>query len=77
MMFDTYGNIFDLASCGDNCARWIQKASKEQDITVYMPIWMEFIDDEYFCIQDVGTGATAHTNAELYDIWGGYYDRHS
>ena len=34
--------VVDATNCGDNCAKWIQKLGREQDVTVTMYTFMEF-----------------------------------
>lgn len=42
-------------SCGDNCARWIDRIGKIQDIHVHLTYPMRFPDDVRLTVEDTGT----------------------
>lgn len=39
--------IFNASTCGDNCAKWILKMAKSQDITINLRHIMDFGDEEF------------------------------
>lgn len=42
MRFDDTGKIFNASTCGDNCAKWIQKIAEEKDLTIRLGHFMDF-----------------------------------
>ena len=42
MKFDNTGKIFNASTCGDNCAKWIQKIAEEKDLTIRLGHFMDF-----------------------------------
>ena len=42
MKFDNSGKIFNASACGDNCAKWIIRISKEKDLTINLHHIMDF-----------------------------------
>lgn len=45
MAYDDSGKVFNASACGDNCAKWIQKISRDRDLTVSLHHIMHFEDD--------------------------------
>ena len=56
MAFDSTGKIFNASVCGDNCAKWILKISREKDLTINLRHIMEFPEEEF--------------QAEIWNKWG-------
>lgn len=42
LMHHVKDQIFNASNCGDNCARWILKISKEDDLTIELQHIMDF-----------------------------------
>ncbi len=64
LMINDDSNIYNISTCGDNCAKWILKIGKEKDITVNLGYFMDFGDGP-FEIEIVNSGAIAHNNDEF------------
>lgn len=64
-------NIFNASACGDNCAKWILKLSKDKDITINLLHLMDFGEGE-FDIHILNTDQTVHSMKELIPIAGLY-----
>ena len=47
MAFDSTGKVFNASVCGDNCAKWILKISREKDLTINLRHIMEFPEEEF------------------------------
>lgn len=47
MAFDATGKVFNASVCGDNCAKWILKISREKDLTINLRHIMEFPEEEF------------------------------
>ena len=45
--FDATGKVFNASVCGDNCAKWILKISREKDLTINLRHIMEFPEEEF------------------------------
>lgn len=39
--------IYNISNCGDNCAKWILKISREKDLTINLRHIMEFPEEEF------------------------------
>ncbi len=59
-------HIFNASACGDNCAKWLLKLGKKQDIVVRLGHIMHFPEDS-FDIKIVNTGDVVHSPYELAD----------
>lgn len=57
-------HIFNASACGDNCAAWILKLSKEKDVAVRLGYIMNFGKDQ-FNIKIENTGKIIHSMIEL------------
>lgn len=57
--------IFNASTCGDNCARWITKFSKEKDFIINLQHVMKF-SNHGFQAYIVNNGTIAHSLDELY-----------
>lgn len=45
--------VVDATNCGDNCAEWIQKLARQQDVTITMYEFMEFTEPfEAICLNN-------------------------
>lgn len=57
-------------SCGDNCAEWISKVGKMQDIYVHLTYPMRFPDDVQLKIMDTGVECNSYQEyVEEYLKW--------
>ena len=65
MKFGNPKKIFNASTCGDNCAKWIQKIAEEKDLTIRLGHFMEFSTP--FEIMDMNTGKIVTTRADLLD----------
>lgn len=63
--------IFNISTCGNNCAKWILKLSDKRDITVNLRHLMDF-GPENFDIKILNTNQTVHSMKELIPIAGLY-----
>lgn len=61
--------IFNVSTCGDNCAKWLLKIAETEDRTVNLRHLMRF-GDEAFTIRILNTGQIVHSSAELVPIAG-------
>lgn len=57
--------IYNLTSCGDNCAKWVLELSKEKDIVMRLGHHMQFEDCEPFQIEILNIGKIVNTQLEL------------
>lgn len=48
--------MYNLTSCGDNCAEWIMKLAKDKDITMRLGHYMNFENLEDFEVEILNTG---------------------
>lgn len=71
MIFDQSGRIFNASVCGDNCAKWILKIGKEEDLTINLRYLMDFGSDE-FEIKILNTGDIVHDMGQYIEIAGRY-----
>ena len=61
------GKVFNVSTCGDNCAKWLLRIAASEDRTVNLRHIMDF-GDEPFEIRIQNTGDTVHSMKELVDI---------
>lgn len=61
--------IFNASTCGDNCARWILKLAKKNDITINLRHLMNF-GDEPFTAHILNTDQVVHSMKELVPVAG-------
>ena len=66
--FDTE-KIFDVSTCGDNCAKWLLKIAQQEDRTVNLRHLMDFGPDP-FTIRILNTNQIVHSMKELVPIAG-------
>lgn len=59
--------VFNISTCGDNCAKWILELSRNRDITVNLRHLMDFGDRE-FDIKILNTNQIVHSMKELIPI---------
>lgn len=63
--------VVDATNCGDNCAKWIQKLGREQDVTITMYVCMEFKDPfEAVCLN---SGKKLNSFEEYEDAYFDWY----
>lgn len=65
------GKIFNISTCGNNCAKWILKLAEDRDITVNLRHLMDF-GGEKFNIKILNTNQTVHSMKEFIPIAGLY-----
>ncbi len=63
--------IFNASACGDNCAKWILKIGRMQELTINLRHIMDF-GKEDFEIHILNTGQIVHSMKELIPIAGLY-----
>ncbi len=63
--------LFNASNCGDNCASWLLKIGKEEDVTINLRHIMNFGENE-FEIHVVNTDETVHDMVSLTLIAGRY-----
>lgn len=66
--FDTE-KIFNVSTCGDNCAKWLLKIAQQEDRTVNLRHLMDFGLDP-FTIRILNTNQIVHSMKELVPIAG-------
>ena len=54
MKFDDTGMIFNASTCGDNCAKWIQKIAEEKDLTIRLGHFMRFNEPIHVRVMNTG-----------------------
>lgn len=59
--------VFNASNCGDNCARWILKIAKTQDITINLRHIMNF-GKRKFRANIVNNGQTVESMEELAEV---------
>lgn len=64
MKFDESGKIFNASACGDNCAKWIVKISKEKNLTINLHHIMDFSAVDEFEAYIENTDKMVHNNNE-------------
>lgn len=57
--------IYNLTSCGDNCAKWAIKIAEDRDVIMRLGHFMNFEDAEPFQIQILNTGVIVTTQMEF------------
>lgn len=61
--------IFNASACGDNCAKWLLKIGKMQDVTINLRHLMD-LGEGRFEVKILNTGQTVHDMDELLQIAG-------
>lgn len=61
--------IFNVSTCGDNCAKWLLEIAKYEDRTVNLHHLMDFGDGEIE-VEILNTGEVVHSMEELVYIAG-------
>lgn len=61
--------IFNVSTCGDNCAKWLLKIAQQEDRTVNLRHLMDFGPDP-FTIRILNTNQIVHSMKELVPIAG-------
>ena len=67
MHLDDSGKIFNASACGDNCAVWINRISKDKDLTINLHHIMDFSACEDFEAYIINTGRTVNSYPEYLD----------
>lgn len=71
LMKNERSKIFNASTCGDNCAKWILKLAKNEDLTINLRHLMDFGEDAFdICI--LNTDQIVHNMRELIPIAGLY-----
>lgn len=61
--------VFNVSTCGDNCAKWLLKIAEKEDRTVNLHHLMDFGEEEFsICI--LNTNQIVHSMDELVPIAG-------
>lgn len=68
-MYKVPEKIFNASACGDNCAKWILKIGKMQDVTINLRHLMDFGNEE-FTAKILNTDQIVHNMDELLPIAG-------
>ena len=63
--------VFNVSTCGDNCAKWLLDMTRQEERTVNLRHLMDF-GDEPFTIRIMNTGEIVHSMKELVPIAGEY-----
>ncbi len=63
--------IFNVSTCGDNCAPWLLRLAEKREITVNLRHLMDF-GDRKFEIRVLNTGQILHDMGELVPVAGLY-----
>lgn len=58
------GKIFNVSTCGDNCAKWVLKIANDRKLVINLRHLMDFGDDS-FKIRVLNTGKIVHNMGEL------------
>lgn len=61
--------VFNVSTCGDNCAKWLLKIAEKEDRTVNLHHLMDF-GEEQFSICILNTNQIVHSMDELVPIAG-------
>ena len=56
--------VFNVSTCGDNCAKWLLKIAEQEDRTVNLRHLMDF-GKKPFTIKVLNTNQTVHSMEEL------------
>lgn len=59
--------IYNLTSCGDNCAKWVIKLAENRDINMRLGHYMDFSDVSNFKVQLMATGEIITNYDDLLD----------
>lgn len=59
--------VFNVSTCGDNCAKWLLRIAETEDRTVNLRHIMDF-GEEPFELLVINTGSVVHSMTELTDI---------
>lgn len=71
LMYHEPYKIFNASTCGDNCAKWILKMTKEKDITINLHHVMDFGKGK-FDIRILNNDKVVH-NMEEYVLYAGQF----
>ena len=61
--------IFNVSTCGDNCAKWLLKIAETEDRTINLRHLMDF-GSEPFSVRILNTDQIVHSMEELVSIAG-------
>ena len=71
LMKNERSRVFNASTCGDNCAKWILRLDKEDDLTINLRHLMDF-GEGTFDIHIMNTNQVVHSMKELVPIAGLY-----
>lgn len=71
LMKNERSKVFNASTCGDNCAKWILKLAKEDDLTINLRHLMDF-GKGTFDIYIMNTNQVVHSMKELVPVAGLY-----
>lgn len=60
--------VFNVSTCGDNCAKWLLEIGKQKDVTVNLRHMMSFGKDTTFDIRIANGGEIVHSMKELIPV---------
>lgn len=60
--------VFNVSTCGDNCAKWLLEIGKQKDVTVNLRHMMSFGKDTKFDIRIANGGEIVHSMKELIPV---------
>ena len=64
MAHDDSGRVFNASACGNNCARWILRISRDRDLTINLRHLMDFGSDDFEAVL-LNTGESVHGMTEF------------
>lgn len=67
MAYDESGKIFNVSSCGDNCAKWIVEIGKRKDLTINLHHVLDFSSVGEFDALMLNTGRMVHSYREYFE----------
>ena len=68
LMLNDPDKIFNAATCGDNCAKWILEIGKQKDLTINLRHMMSFGHETEFEIKIANGGEIVHSMRELIPV---------
>lgn len=71
MAFDTNNRVFNVSSCGDNCAKWILQIASQKDLTINLRHIMD-LGRVPFEAKILNNGRIVHNMNEFVMIAGDY-----
>jgi hypothetical protein len=71
LVYNMPEQVFNVSTCGDNCAKWLLKMTEHADRTVNLRHIMDF-GNQPFTIYIINTKQTVHSMQELVPIAGDF-----